>query len=115
MYPIPERPGYGTFVWQQAEGLRQFGHTVDVVNILGFRSRLNYLRGAVEVLRKTRHTAYDIVHAHYGLSALPAWFRLHAPLVMTLHGGDLLGGPLERLCSPLIWPFAEAVIVVSQE
>src|SRR5207245_888140 len=58
---------------------------------------------------------YDIVHAHYGLSALPAWFRLHAPLVMTLHGGDLLGGPLERLCSRVIWRFADAVIVVSEE
>ncbi len=82
MYPTPERPGYGAFVRQQAEQLRRFGHTVDVINILGFRSRLHYLKGALDVLRRTRTTPYDVVHAHYGLTALPAWFRLHAPLVV---------------------------------
>src|SRR5215470_1187215 len=90
MYPSPEMPGYGAFVWQQAEQLRQFGHMVDVINILGFRSKLNYIRGALEVLRKTSRTTYDIVHAHYGLSAFPAWFRLKTPLIVTLHGGDVL-------------------------
>src|SRR2546425_4761646 len=115
MYPTPQRPDYGAFVWQQAEQLRRFGHTVDVVNILGFRSKLNYLKGAVDVLRKTRSTPYDIVHAHYGFTALPAWFRFHAPLVLTLHGSDLLGGHFERLCSWVIWRFADAVIVVSEE
>ncbi|OLD71055.1 MAG: hypothetical protein AUI33_08015 [Ignavibacteria bacterium 13_1_40CM_2_61_4] len=115
MYPSPQRPDYGAFVWQQAEQLRRFGHTVDVVNILGFRSKLNYLKGAVDVVRRTRSTPYDIVHAHYGLTALPAWFRLHAPLVMTLHGSDLLGSRIERLCSWAIWRFADAVIVVSEE
>src|SRR5262245_40709716 len=91
MYPTPQRPGLGAFVWQQAEQLRRSGHVVDVVNILGFRSKLNYLKGAVDVVRRTRTTHYDVVHAHYGLTAIPAWFRLHAPLVVTLHGSCLLG------------------------
>src|SRR5215471_14734198 len=115
MYPSPERPGYGAFVWQQAEQLRQVGHIVDVINIFGFRSKLNYLKGAFEVLQKTRRTAYDIVHAHYGFSAFPAWFRLRAPLVMTLHGGDVLGSSFEGFCSRVIWRFADAVIVVSEQ
>jgi len=42
MYPTPQRPDYGAFVREQAEALRRFGHTVDVINILGFRSKLNY-------------------------------------------------------------------------
>src|SRR3989442_310624 len=103
MYPSAERPGYGAFVWQQAEQLRQFGHTVDVVNILGFRSKLSYVKSAFEVLQRTTGTAYDIVHAHYGFSAFPAWFRLDAPLVLTLRGGDLLGGRFETFCSRVIW------------
>jgi glycosyltransferase involved in cell wall biosynthesis len=115
MYPSAEKPAYGTFVWQQAQQLRQFGHTVDIVNILGFRSKLNYLKGAVEVLQKTSRTAYDIVHAHYGLSAFPAWFRLKPPLVITLHGGDVLGTRVERFLSRIIWRFADDVIVVSEE
>src|SRR2546422_210973 len=115
MYPSPEKPAYGAFVWQQAQQLRQFGHTVDVINILGFESKLNYLKGAVEVRQRTSRTAYDIVHAHYGLSAFPAWFRLQPPLVITLHGGDVLGTGLERFLSRLIWRFADTVIVVSEE
>ena len=115
MYPSPERPGYGAFVWHQTEQLRQLGHTVDVVNIGGFRSKLNYLKAALEVLGKTRRTAYDVVHAHYGLSAFPAWFRLQAPLVITLHGGDVLESRFQSFCSRVISRFADAVIVVSEE
>src|SRR5712691_11629765 len=115
MYPHPERPGYGAFVRQQAESLGQCGHTVDIINILGYRSKLNYLKGALEVLRKTRRMAYDVVHAHYSWSACPAWFRLQAPLVITLHGSDVLGSSFESFCSRSIWRFADAVIVVSEE
>jgi teichuronic acid biosynthesis glycosyltransferase TuaC len=116
MYPTPERPGYGAFVWQQAEQLRQFGHVVDVVNILGFRSKLNYLKGALEVLRKTSRADYDVVHAHYGQSAFAAWFRWKAPLVITLHGSDVLvRGTFQRCFSRVVSHFADAVIVVSEE
>src|SRR5215470_19467655 len=115
MYPSLERPGYGAFVWQQAQQLRQFGHVVDVINMPGFRSKIHYLRGALEVVRETRRTIYDVVHAHYSLSALAAWFRLHAPLVITMHGSDVLGGGFASYCSRGIWRFADAVIVVSEE
>jgi teichuronic acid biosynthesis glycosyltransferase TuaC len=115
MYPSPERPAFGAFVWQQAEQLRQLGHRVDVVNILGFRSKLNYLTGALDVIRATRQRAYDIVHAHYGLSAFPAWFRVRPPLVITLHGSDVLGSRLQSCLSHVIWRFADSVIVVSEE
>lgn len=116
MYPTSERPAYGTFVWQQAEQLRQLGHIVDVVNILGFQSKLNYLKGAVEVFRKTCSVPYyDVVHAHYGLTAFSAWFRVRAPLIVTFHGSDVLGRRFERFCSKLISRFANAVIVVSEE
>jgi glycosyltransferase involved in cell wall biosynthesis len=115
MYPSPERPGYGAFIKQQAEQLCKFGHTVDVINILGFRSKLHYLKGTLEVLRKTSRRSYDVVHAHYGFSVFPAWFRLYTPLVITLHGSDVLGRSLESLCSRGISRFADAVIVVSEE
>jgi glycosyltransferase involved in cell wall biosynthesis len=115
MYPSPERPGYGAFVWQQAEQLQHLGHDVDVVDIPGFRSKIHYLKGAVDVVRKTRQTAYDIVHAHYGLAAFPAWFRLRSPLIITLHGSDVLGTKPQMYLSRLICRFADSVIVVSEE
>jgi glycosyltransferase involved in cell wall biosynthesis len=114
MYPSPQRPGSGAFVWQQVEQLRRFGHTVDVVDILGYQSKMNYLRGALDVMRMTSAVAYDIVHAHYGYSAYPALFRLQAPLVITLHGTDVIGTSIfERLSTRAVSHFADAVIVVS--
>ncbi|MGY3483093.1 teichuronic acid biosynthesis glycosyltransferase TuaC [Bradyrhizobium sp. USDA 4011] len=115
MYPSPERPGSGAFVYQQVEQLRRFGHTVDVINIVGSQSKLNYLKGTFDVMRMTGVTTYDIVHAHYGYSAYPAMFRLRAPLVITLHGTDVLGNILERLSTRLVSHFADAIIVVSEE
>jgi glycosyltransferase involved in cell wall biosynthesis len=115
MYPSPQRPGYGAFVCHQVEQLRRFGHTVDVINILGFQSKMNYLRCTLDVMRMTSAVAYDIVHAHYGYSAYPAMFRLQAPLVITLHGTDVLGNIFERLCTRAVSHFADAVIVVSEE
>jgi glycosyltransferase involved in cell wall biosynthesis len=88
---------------------------VDVINILGFQSKMNYLRCALDVMRMTSAVPYDIVHAHYGFSAYPAMFRLQAPLVITLHGSDVLGNIFERLCTRAVSHFADAVIVVSEE
>src|SRR5262245_14115361 len=115
MYPSPDRPGYGAFVYQQVEQLRQFGHAVDLVNILGFRSKINYLKAALEVFQRTSGKAYDIVHSHYGYSAFPALCRLQAPLVITLHGSDVLGNKFEKLCTWGVTRCADAVIVVSEE
>ncbi len=115
MYPSPERPGSGAFVYQQVQQLRRFGHSVDVVNIVGSQSKLNYLKGIFDVIRRTSATRYDIVHAHYGYSAYPAMFRLRAPLVITLHGTDVLGNIFERLATRVVSHFADAIIVVSEE
>lgn len=114
-YPNPQRPWAGTYVCHQVEQLRRLGHTVDVINILGFQSKVNYLRCTLDVMRMTRAVAYDIVHAHYGYSAYPATFRVQAPLVITLHGSDVLGNIFERLCTRAVSHFADAVIVVSEE
>jgi teichuronic acid biosynthesis glycosyltransferase TuaC len=114
MYPSPQRPGSGAFVCQQVEQLRRFGHTVDVIDILGSQSKMNYLRCTLDVMRMTNAVAYDIVHAHYGYSAYPAMFRLQAPLVITLHGSDVLGSIFERLCTRAVSHFADAIIVVSE-
>ncbi|WP_161533821.1 glycosyltransferase [Bradyrhizobium sp. LCT2] len=101
---------------QQVEQLRRFGHTVDVIDILGSQSKMNYLRCTLDVVRMTSAVAYDIVHAHYGYSAYSAMFRLRAPLVITLHGTDVIGQSIfERLSTRAVSHFADAVIVVSEE
>jgi teichuronic acid biosynthesis glycosyltransferase TuaC len=114
MYPDAENPGGGAFVYQQAQSLRKEGHHVDVVLIEGRRSRLKYVTTALEVSSRTRNMAYDVVHAHYGLSGFPALFRSNSPLVVTLHGSDALRGSVQRFISKTVCAFADEVIVVSK-
>jgi teichuronic acid biosynthesis glycosyltransferase TuaC len=114
MYPDDEHPGSGAFVRQQAEHLRQAGHLIDVLHIQSSSSRLKYLTSPADVFARTRTRAYDVVHAHYGLSGFPALFRYRTPLVITLHGSDALIGRIQPLISKMVCSFADAVIVVSK-
>lgn len=115
MYPHAERPGNGAFVMHQAEALRAMGHRVDVIHVKGYQSRLNYLKGMFTVLRATRLGSYDVVHVHYGLTGICTLFRWRTPLVVTLHGSDVLQGWFQRLVSRLVSALADATIVVSPE
>jgi glycosyltransferase involved in cell wall biosynthesis len=113
MYPHPGREGYGAFVKQQVEAVRNLGHTVEVLDFHGYLSKLQYLKGAIEVYRRTHRSEYDVVHAHYGLAGLPALFRGSTPLVVSLHGSDALLGKLEPWISRFVCRRADATIVVS--
>src|SRR5215469_2046163 len=114
MYPDDSNPGYGAFVRHQAEHLREAGHQVDVLRVGARHSRLKYLRSPLDVFLRTRQTRYDVVHAHYGLSGVPALFRKNTPLVITLHGSDALLGRFQPLVSKAVCSLADAVIVVSK-
>lgn len=114
MYPDGNDPGAGAFVHQQAEHLRRSGHQIDILHIQSKKSRANYLTSSIHVFTKTRATRYDIVHAHYGLSGLPALFRFNTPLVVTLHGSDALVGRIQPFISKSVCSLADAVIVVSK-
>jgi glycosyltransferase involved in cell wall biosynthesis len=115
MYPRPGNEDSGAFVMHQVEQLRALGHTVDVLDFRGDRSKLEYLKAAVEVFRRTRHKRYSVVHAHYGLTGLPALFRSSTPLVISLHGSDALVGWHEPLLSRVACKFADATIVASSK
>lgn len=114
MYPHAVDPSSGTFVMHQAEQLRLMGHDVDVLFFRGYRSKLNYITAVLRVFYKTLTDSYDVVHAHYGLSGIPALFRWRVPLVITLHGSDALLGRLQPFLSKLVCRMADAVIVVSK-
>jgi teichuronic acid biosynthesis glycosyltransferase TuaC len=115
MYPRPGNEDSGAFVMHQVEQLRALGHTIDVLDFRGDRSKLEYLKAAVEVFRRTRHKRYSVVHAHYGLTGLPALFRSSTPLVISLHGSDALVGWHEPLLSRIACKFADATIVASSK
>lgn len=113
MYPTPDRPHFGTFVYDEVSALRQLGVEIDVLFVDGQRRTLNYAWGTGRVLRRGLSRAqYDLVHAHYPFSGLMARAQLRWPLVVTLHGIEVTFGwtaPLARLAARL----ADWVIVTA--
>src|SRR5215217_4447741 len=89
MYPTAERPALGPFVRDQVEALRRRGDLE--VELFAFGPGPRALAGAARGLRsRYRGQRFDIVHAHFGLTAWPALLARLGPVVVTLHGNDLL-------------------------
>lgn len=103
MQPSPARPALGRFVRDQVEALRRLDG-VDV-ELFDFPPGLRaYPRAARELRRRYRGERFDVVHAHFGLSAWPALAVRGAPHVVTFHGTDL-AHPRTRLLSRAVLPF----------
>src|SRR3954463_1926523 len=89
MYPSRERPWLGPFVRDQVEAFRR---RADLdVELFAFGPGPRALARAALTLRsRYRGRRFDIVHAHFGLTAWPALLARLGPVVVTLHGNDLL-------------------------
>jgi teichuronic acid biosynthesis glycosyltransferase TuaC len=89
MYPSRERPWLGPFVRDQVEAFRRRDDLE--VELFAFApGPRNLARAAIELRRRYRGQRFDIVHAHFGLTAWPALLARLGPVVVTLHGNDLL-------------------------
>jgi glycosyltransferase involved in cell wall biosynthesis len=85
MAPSPEDPARGAFVRTQVAALRRSG-AADV-DLVEYRpGAANYLTAARELRRRR---GYDVVHAHFGLTAWPALAVRGARHAVTLHGTDV--------------------------
>jgi glycosyltransferase involved in cell wall biosynthesis len=85
MLPSPADPGRGVYVRDQVAALRRVG-AVDVDLVEERHGAAGYLALA----RRLRGTSgYDLVHAHFGLTAWPALAVRGVPRVLTLHGTDV--------------------------
>src|SRR3954464_12063029 len=116
--------GPAVFIARQAEFLRRAGVEVEIFPFRGARNTANYLAARKEVPRRVRQGGYDLVHAQFGQSGIPALPK-RVPLVVTFRGDDLEGiigesghytpaGWLLRLISRGVARRADAVIVVSE-
>jgi glycosyltransferase involved in cell wall biosynthesis len=88
MWPTDAAPQRGIFVRDQVEALRRRGDVE--VEVFAFPPGPRaLLRAIATIRRRTRGAPFDVVHAHFGLAALPALAALRGPVVVTLHGNDL--------------------------
>jgi glycosyltransferase involved in cell wall biosynthesis len=89
LYPSKERPALGPFVRDQVEAFRRRADLE--VELFAFPPGPRALLGATARLRQRfKGQRFDIVHAHFGLTAWPALLSRLGPVVVTLHGNDLL-------------------------
>ena len=93
MWPTPERPALGTFVRDQVEALRR-RDDVEVEVATFPPGGVHYLT-AIPALARRR--GYDVVHAHFGLTAAPALAAGGAIRGVTCHGTDLIAPRSRRL------------------
>jgi teichuronic acid biosynthesis glycosyltransferase TuaC len=114
MYPTAERPAFGRFVADQVEALRRIPGVELDVHVLPGGSAMRYARGAWELGRRFGHERFDVVHAHFGLSAGPA-LRVPAQVHgVTLHGTDL-AHPRSRVLTLAALRRMDLVAAVSAE
>ena len=84
----------GIFVQEQVEALNKMDDVDCSLFIIdGFKSKLHYLFGSFKLLFHILFNNYDVIHAHYGLSAIFTLlipFKRWSNVILTLHGGDIL-------------------------
>jgi glycosyltransferase involved in cell wall biosynthesis len=114
MYPTPERPALGSFVRDQVEALRRRGDVE--IELFAFPPGLKaYPRAALELRRRHgRGDEFDVVHAHFGLTAWPVVAAGLTPVVVTLHGNDLFHPRSNRLTRAIL-PLTALPAAVSRE
>ena len=113
MYPTPDRRPLGSFVRDQVEALRRRGDVE--VELFSFPPGLaEYPRAARDMRRRFRGRRFDVVHAHFGLTAWPALAARLGPVVVTLHGNDLFH-PRSNWLTRAILPFTALPAAVSRE
>lgn len=96
------------FVTEQGEAIRALGHEVEYFLVKG-----NYLKAVNALNKKIREFRPDIVHAHFGLSAITAELQSMVPVVTTFHNGETLNWHVNLMTS-LMSLRAKHVIYVAQ-
>lgn len=96
------------FVTEQGESLRKAGCEVDFFLVRG-----NYVKAVGALKAKIWEWKPDVVHAHYGLSAITAELQSIVPVVTTFHNGETHRWYV-NLMSSLMSLRAKHVIYVAQ-
>mgnify|MGYP001767866562 CR=1 FL=1 len=113
LYPTPKTSNR-IFVKEQIESLREHypDLAIDIHVIEGYSPKGAYLRDMLRLPAIVKNGRYNIVHAHFGLALISTMF-VHAPIVVTFHGSDLLVNPTKHI-SKILAHRASKVIVVAQ-
>lgn len=112
MCPDEQHPERGRFVRDQVRALRRLdGVSVELYEFPPGARAL--LRAALDMRRRYRAERFDIVHAHFGLSAWPALAVKARGRALTIHGTDV-SHPRTRFATRAVLPSIGLPAVVSE-
>jgi teichuronic acid biosynthesis glycosyltransferase TuaC len=115
MWPSDTRPALGAFVADQVAALRATGEAE--IEVFAFGGGAGdpraYLAAARQARRRFHDRRFDVVHAHFGLSAWPALAVSASVRAVTLHGTDLVH-PRSRALTLAALPLQDIVAPVSE-
>ncbi len=115
MLPSPAHPERGRFVRDQVDALRSLA-SLDGLQIELYemaQGPRTLARGGRDLSRRFAGVRFDVVHAHFGLSAWPALAVKAKVRALTVHGTDLTH-PRTRLLTSLAIPFMDILATVSE-
>lgn len=113
MYPTPEHPALGSFVRDQVQALRRIGGVELELFQFSPGGISEYARAARALRCRFRGERFDVVHAHFGLTAWPSLGARGAVHAVTLHGTDLTH-PRSRALTLAALPLLDLVATVSE-
>jgi teichuronic acid biosynthesis glycosyltransferase TuaC len=102
IYPSESEPSAGSFVRDLVEDVRRLDVDVEVLAFSGRERRIAYARAGAAFRRAIAEHAFDLVHAHYGLTGVLATSQRRVPVIVTFHGSDT-GNPRVRWQGWLSW------------
>ena len=114
MYPSASVPARGRFVRDQVQALASLPDIE--LELFSFEpgDAGAYLRAAEQLRRRFRGTGFDVVHAHFGLTAWPALAARARAHAVTLHGTDL-SDPRSRAITLAALPWLRLTATVSAQ
>jgi teichuronic acid biosynthesis glycosyltransferase TuaC len=113
MYPTARRPALGSFVRDQVRALQRIAD-VDLKVFAFDPGRASaYVKAGTHLRRRYRRDHFDVVHAHFGLTAWPALAAPGHAHVVTMHGTDL-SHPRSRLITLAALRFVDLAAAVSE-
>jgi teichuronic acid biosynthesis glycosyltransferase TuaC len=90
VWPTAQNPFAGPFIRNQVAFLQRAGVQLHVFHVNGRKNPLNYVRAQRRVRDLISRNKFDLIHAQWGQSALPALPK-QLPLVVTFRGSDVEG------------------------
>jgi glycosyltransferase involved in cell wall biosynthesis len=113
MYPAPRHPARGSFVRDQVRALERMPDVEVELFTFDSGGAGAYLGAGRDLRRRYSGSSFDVIHAHFGLTAWPALVVRGTAHAVTLHGTDVVH-PRSRVITFAALPFVDLIAPVSQ-